>query len=134
MEADIDTFKPHVERRRFPRLNCHSAIQFRNVLKPQEQFNGTLSKDLSAGGLCMTTDVFFPKESRLVLLLSLPGILKSIRLICRVMWTQQQRFADGYECGAEFVEVAPEDRQEIVDYIRSAQRLSSYTETNSLTA
>lgn len=131
MGAKVGTSKPLVERRRYMRLNSHAPVQFRNVLKPQEQFDGTLSKDLSAGGLCMTTESFISPESRLVLLVSLPGTLKSIRLICQVAWTQQQRFADGYECGVEFIEINPEDRQEIDAFVQRAREVSSATYTQS---
>lgn len=73
----------------------------------------------------MTTETFLPKDSRLVLLLSLPGLLKPIRMICRVMWVQQQRFGDHYDCGVEFIEITPEDRQEIIRYVEGTSgRLS----------
>ena len=125
MEATLETSEPHIERRQFPRLASRAAVQFRSVLKSQEQFNGTLSKDLSSSGLCMTSDVFLPKDSRLILLVSLPGILRPVRLVCRVTWTQRQRFADGYECGVEFVEMTPEDRQEIIHYVQRSRPLPS---------
>ncbi len=79
----------------------------------------------------MTTENFISPESRLVLLVSLPGTLKSIRLICQVTWTQQQRFADGYECGVEFIEINPEDRQEIDSFVQRAREVSSATYTQS---
>ncbi len=109
--------KPLVERRRFPRLHCGSPIQFRNVLIPQNPFDRSLSKDLSAGGICMATTHFVPVEQRLVLVLALPGLPKPIRVVGRVVWTQQNRFAGTYDSGVEFLEMSSQDRETIAEYV-----------------
>lgn len=106
-----------VERRRLPRLKFSAPIQFRNILRPQESFIGSLSKDLSASGVRLTTFTFLPKDTRLVLLLSLPGFLKPTRIIARVVWMQRQRFTDAYDCGVQFLEIATEDRNRIADVV-----------------
>ena len=62
-------------------------------------------------------------------MLPLPGVLRPIRLISRVTRTQRQRFADGYECGLEFVEITPEDRREIVRYVNRISTSSELPET-----
>lgn len=108
---------PVVERRRFPRLKCTASIQFRSVLRPQDPFLGSLSKDLSASGVRMSLPEFCPAESRLVLLLSLPDLLRPIRAIGRVVWTQEQPFADSYDCGLQFLELSPEDRDALAGYV-----------------
>ena len=106
-----------VERRRLPRLKCSAPIQFRSVLKPQDPFAGSLSRDLSASGIRMTAPSFLPVEARLVLLLSLPHLLKPIRTIARVVWVQEQPFTETYDCGMQFLELAPEDRTAIAQYV-----------------
>ncbi len=116
MEADFQTYEPLVERRQFPRLSFHSPVQFRNVLKPQEPFSGSLSKDLSAGGLSITTDQFLPRDTRLVLLVSLPILLKPVRTIGRILWIKQ-RFGETYDCGVQFLEMNTEDRDAIAAYV-----------------
>lgn len=108
---------PVPDRRRFPRLICSASIQFRSVLKPQNPFVGSLSKDLSASGIRVTLAESLPVESRLVLLLSLPHLLKPIRTIARVVWTQEQRFTEAYDCGLQFLEMTPEDREAIAGYV-----------------
>lgn len=117
MEVNSPNAKPLLERRRLPRLKVTFPVQFRNVLKPGESFSGGLSENLSASGVRMKGFTFLPKETRLVLLLSLPGQLRPIRLIGRVAWIKRQRFVEGYECGVQFLEIQSQDRETIADTV-----------------
>ena len=105
--------RPLEERRRYPRLNLKDATRFRELLKPQNKFAGSLSRDVSAGGISFTSSLFLPKEARLVTLLTLPDSLKELRSICRVAWVRKQPYADQYHFGLQFVEILPEDREAI---------------------
>ena len=106
-----------VERRRLPRLQTVMPVQFRGISKLQDPFSGSLSKDLSAGGIRMTVSGFLPKETRLVLLLSLPACLKPVRTIVQVVWVQKKPLAEIYDCGVRFLEITPEDRELIADAV-----------------
>ena len=110
-----------VDRRRFPRLPVSSSVQFRNVLKPDDSFIGSLVKDLSVGGVGLAAYTFIPKETRLVLLLSLPGLLRPIRTVGRVAWMQQRRLAETYNVGVQFIEVIPDDRERIAEYVEQGE-------------
>ncbi len=110
MEVASQIAEQFIEKRGFPRLKLKVPLQFRNILKPQEPFAGSLSQDVSASGARISSSSFLPKEARLVLLLSLPGTLKPIRAIGRVVWMQQQRLSEGYDGGIQFVEITPEDQ------------------------
>lgn len=117
MEAETLQIQPLVERRRNGRLPYTEPIQYRDVFKPQELFAGSLSRDLSAGGLRISSGRFIPKDARLVILLSLPDSLRQIRAICRVVWQRDPSFGDGYEYGLQFVELTPEDRDCIAGFV-----------------
>ncbi len=118
MEAVIQqSLEPLIERRRLPRLGITLPVQFRNILKPQHPFSGSLSKDLSAGGARITVANFIAKQAKLVLLLSLPTLFKPIRAIAQVVWVQKKPLAESYDCGLQFLEVAPEDRGLIADAV-----------------
>ena len=117
MEALPQTEEPLVERRRLPRLKVSAPLQFRNVLKPSEPFAGSLTRDLSAGGVAMVTSFPLSKEMRVVALLSLPGLLKPIRTIGRVAWVETQKFGDGFDCGIQFFEMTPEDHDAVASYV-----------------
>lgn len=117
MEVTLPTQDPLAERRGLPRLRCASAVQFRALLKTHELFTGSLSKDVSAGGVRLTTTTFLPKDARLVLLLSLPGDLTPIRAISRVAWTEEKAYSAGYESGLQFTGILPEDRDAIAGFV-----------------
>lgn len=116
-ESKTSPVEPLSERRRLPRLKLTAPIQFRNVLKPQEPFAGALCTDLSADGVRMKATSFLPRDARLVMLISLPKLLKPVRMIVRVVWMQQQRFSGGCDCGFQFVEIIPKDRETIATYV-----------------
>ena len=118
MEAAVSASQPLVEQRRFPRLHVKTAVQFRNILKPSEPFSGSLCKNVSASGLCLMTDGFLPKESRWVLLVSLPWVSREpVRLIGRVVWSTQKPSGQPCECGIQFIQVAAEDKKMIADFV-----------------
>lgn len=117
MEAIPEIQKPLIERRGLPRLHVSAPLQFRSVLKPSEPFAGSLTRDLSAGGVAMTTSFPLSKEQRVVALLSLPGLLKPIRTIGRVAWVQTQKFSDSFDCGIQFFEMTAEDHDAIASYV-----------------
>ena len=117
MEVIPKTEQPLVERRGLPRLKVSAPLQFRNVLKPSEPFAGSLTRDLSAGGVAVTTSFPLSKEMRVVVLLSLPGLLKPIRTIGRVAWIETKKFNDGFDCGIQFFEMTTEDRDAVASYV-----------------
>ncbi len=109
---------PLDERRRYRRLRCKTEIRFRDLYKPQQKYASSLSKDVSVGGLRLDTIRFLPKDVRLVLLLSLPGVTaEPRRAIGRVVWVRRGSFSDSYECGLQFVEVTPADHELLADCV-----------------
>ena len=117
MDAELAITEPHAERRQLPRLNVSAPIQFRNVFKPHEQFTGTLSKNLSSGGLRIALPTFLPKDTRLVLIFSLPNSLKQIRAIGRVVWLEEHAFSDAYDSGIQFIEMEDQDNKMISEFV-----------------
>ena len=118
MEGHGRTSQPLIEQRLFPRLHLKTAIQRRNISKPSQPFSGSLFKNVSASGLCLTADGFLAKESRWVLLVSMPSVLREpIRLIGQVVWSKQQPLSDACECGIQFVGVTADDKGTIADFV-----------------
>lgn len=97
------------ERRRFPRLNYFESVRFRDVFNPHS-FCGSLARDLSVGGVRVTTEEFLPKDHRVVLLLQLPGVQETIRAISRVAWVRKEQASERFECGLEFIGISPRDQ------------------------
>jgi len=108
---------PGAERRAFPRLFRSTEVKFRNFLKPHKEFRGTLSKDISAGGLRVSAETFLAKDDRLVLLVELPGYPEPIRTIGQVAWQRHRSHSDVYEFGVEFLEITDHDQEAIATYV-----------------
>ena len=117
MLADPNLTEVPVERRRQPRLNFTGPVQFRDLLKAESLFYGSLGRDLSAGGLRVCSYTPMAKGNRLLLLLDLPGFRRVVRAITRVAWQSQLPSGPGYETGLQFIEIAPEDRDSIAGWV-----------------
>ena len=113
------------EQRRHPRLACRAPVQYRDLRQPQASYAGTLTDDVSVGGLRFHTAEWLPLQHRLLVQLALPGIPAPIRTVAQVIWTRKQPHSDRYDVGARFVEMITEDLGAVADYVeRGARRLS----------
>lgn len=116
MQTDPNLTEVPVERRRQPRLNFTEPVQFRDLLKAESLFYGSLGRDLSAGGLRIRGYTPMATGNRL-LLLGLPGFRRVVRAITRVAWQSRLPSGPGYETGLQFIEIAPEDRDSIAGWV-----------------
>lgn len=117
MQANSNLTEAPIERRRQPRLNFTEPIQFRNLLKPDSLFHGSLACDLSIGGLRIRNFTPMVKGDQLVLLMALPGSRPLIRVVARVAWQIQRPFSSGYETGLQFVGIDPDDWDSIAGFV-----------------
>ncbi len=117
MKADPISTQSLIERRQQWRSNFTEPVQYRNVFKPHEAYSGSLARDLSVGGLQISTAVPLAKNDRLVLRLSLPDFPREIRVIARVAWQRQRPFGSACEHGLQFIEITSEDRDSIAGFV-----------------
>ena len=101
---------------------CRAAMQFRDILEPRGPYEGGLAKDVSAGGLRFETAQFFSHQRRLIIQLLLPGLDAPIRSVMQVVWTCKHAHSDQYEIGAQFVEMASQDRNLVASYVERGVR------------
>ncbi|MBI4227679.1 MAG: PilZ domain-containing protein [Candidatus Omnitrophica bacterium] len=106
-----------VEQRRCPRLVCHTALQYRDILEPHAPYAGSLTHDLSAAGVKFQAAQWLPAQHRLLLQLHLPGVADPIRTIVQVVWTRKQSHSDQYEVGARFIQITAHDREAVAGYV-----------------
>jgi len=117
MLANPNTTEAPIERRRQPRLNFTQPVQFRDLLKAQSLFYGSLACDMSSTGLRIRNHTPMAKGDRLLLLLDLPGSRRVVRAIAHVAWQSRRPFSSGYETGLQFIEIAPDDRDSIAGFV-----------------
>lgn len=112
-----------MERRRFPRVRAELEMEFRPLADP-EGLAGSLSRDLSAGGVRLTTDRFLARDSRLVLLFTPPGAGRKVRAVARVSWVRERPYSEFCDCGLEFVEISAEERDSVAGVVERGAVLS----------
>jgi len=109
------------ERRNFERFRLAQPVQCHlNELEPEQ---GSLSCDISEGGIRLNITHFLPLNTEILLRIK----LNSARIVeCRgrVMWIQRIPFSERYQVGLEFIK--DEDfiytSHRIRDWIQSTQR------------
>lgn len=106
-----------VEQRRYPRLTCHTAVQYRDILQPRATYVGSRTQDLSVGGLRFHASEWLAANHRLLVQLHLPGTAEPIRTIAQVVWSRKQSHSDQYEIGARFIQMTAYDRDAVTGFV-----------------
>jgi c-di-GMP-binding flagellar brake protein YcgR len=104
------------ERRRFQRVDSNVPVRYRN-LRTATMPMGSLSKDISEGGIRFRTTEFISLACRLVVEIVIPTTQKPIKAISKVAWIRKSGSGEGYELGNQFLEISKEDRSLITDYV-----------------
>lgn len=105
-----------VEKRRFQRMNSNLPLRYRNI-KTGTVPMGSLTKDISEGGIRFKTNEFISLACRLVVEITLPTVQKPIKAISKVAWIRRLSSGEQYELGNQFLEISKEDRSFITDYV-----------------
>lgn len=109
----------HEERRRCMRIKTHVPLKFSKLSNsPGSEGEGSVTRNLSEGGICFRASEFVPLAQRLILALSIPQIKESIRTISRVAWIRKVETGDEYEIGIQFLEMNKRDKGVILDLIK----------------
>ena len=109
------------ERRQFVRLDTRLDIKY-TVLTAGSTLQA-ITKDISAGGICMFAEQELPAGTQLQVAMKLPGREQSVNFTAEVVWSeayemigksQRQR---SVEIGVRFVEVAPQDKEAVMQHV-----------------
>ena len=112
------------ERRRFPRAESILPVKYKNLRNLGLMPAGSLSKDISEGGVRFKTSEFISLACRLVVEISLPADPKPIKAISKVAWIRKVPAGDNYEIGNHFLEITKEDKARIMNFVNSALNTS----------
>jgi hypothetical protein len=102
------------EKRRFGRINAKFPIRYQ-IRKGGGFFASGLSDDLSLSGTKLNTDRFFPQGLNLNLELNI--LSKIINPVGKVIWSQPLPRSNRYQMGIEFIEINPQDKNYLCDYM-----------------
>ena len=105
-----------VERRRFQRIDSNLPLRYKNI-KTATVPMGSLTKDISEGGIRFKTNEFISLACRLVVEITLPTVQRPIKAISKEAWIRKLSSGEQYELGNQFLEISKEDRSLITDYV-----------------
>jgi c-di-GMP-binding flagellar brake protein YcgR len=112
--------QPFKERRKYVRLEASVEVHYTVIGQPGaiEAF----SKNISAGGLCITAKEEIVSETPLQIQIRIPDLKDPIRALARVVWQKKREAAvegseTGYDTGIEFTGISDFDRFNINRYV-----------------
>lgn len=113
----METQGDHVtEKRRFQRIDSNLPLRYKNI-KTATVPMGSLTKDISEGGIRFHTNEFISLACRLVVEITLPTAQRPIKAISKVAWIRKMSSGEQYELGNQFLEISKDDRSLITDYV-----------------
>lgn len=110
------------ERRQSPRVETSIPVRYRVLRDGAEAVGaGSVTCDLSTGGLRFVANEFLSTACRLTLEFDLPAVTQPITAVSKVAWIQK---ADGeddrqYQVGSQFMEITKRDQERLAKYLNS---------------
>ena len=120
----MENFISGEDKRRFKRVSTSLPLEYKDLRKSSELPKGSLLKNISEGGVSFSSKEFMSLACRLVLSITLPGNPKPIKAISKVAWIKRMPVGDQYELGNQFLEIAKEDKSNIVNFVNSLSSAS----------
>ena len=101
------------EKRRFPRVKLDTPLCYQ--VRSVNDFNNTVSQDISLGGMSMINNKFINRET--LLNLKIKVLSRVLSAIGRVAWIMPLAHASNFRIGIEFIEIDAWDKAYLCDYI-----------------
>ncbi len=109
------------ERRQFVRLDTRLEVHY--TLLPEGRAKRTVTKDISGAGICLFTEEPLPAGTRLQVAMKVPDQETPIHFTAEVVWSESYEMVGkterrrSVESGIKFVEVAPKDRESVMQHV-----------------
>jgi len=115
----VENTNARADLRRYKRIDTNLPMQYKNIRKAGEIPIGSLTRNLSEGGVCFKSSEFISLACRLVLEITIPTSPKPIKAISKVAWIRKLPAGDQYELGNQFLEMAKEDKANIMNFVNN---------------
>jgi len=107
------------ERRNFVRINANFVVSYYVYPGHVNRTDMTLTRNVSVGGICFTTDKHFPPGTILHITLRLPKVKNLVEILGEVMYVKQETNKKLlFDIGVKFVQCKDDDLH-IIDKIIS---------------
>jgi len=107
------------EKRKWQRVDIRIPLQYKE-LRSSKSPKGTLTKNISAGGVKFYSNNFISLACRMVVEVTLPSVSRPIRAISKVAWIKKLPTGDDYEVGNQFLDMSRDDKRVISDYVKES--------------
>jgi len=101
------------ENRRYARAGRSLQLRYRDFKNAGAVPLGSLTTDVSEGGVAFDSDKFLRLESRFVMEVSLPEVSGTVKAISKVAWIKRLAGANGYRVGINFVWMSRGDKERL---------------------
>jgi len=106
-----------MEQRKYQRVAVHLPVKYRKLTETWGAMkDGTVTCNLSKGGVNFKAKEFMPKAGRIVMEFDVPG-KKALKAISKVAWIQKSQHSNDYEVGNQFLEMSGEDKESLSSYV-----------------
>jgi c-di-GMP-binding flagellar brake protein YcgR len=114
------------EKRKFTRVKTHIPVKYRKLREGAGSVGfGSLSRDLSQGGVQFRAEEFISMACRLIVEVDIPMLTRPVKAISKVAWIRKTEAGDDYEIGNQFLEISKKDRELISEYVESLEMYNS---------
>lgn len=114
----MEETKMGTEKRQYPRAGAHIPVRYRKRDDVAgTPVSGSLTGDISAGGLRFRTKELISAACNLILELDLPTLAQPILATSKVAWINNNNTGKEYEVGNEFMEISKRDQELIAQYV-----------------
>lgn len=107
------------EKRRYPRVESSLPVQYRNLKNTISLPTGSLSTNISEGGVRFKSNEFISLACRLVLEITLPTASRPVKAISKVAWIRKLPSGEAYELGNQFIDMTKEDKEHVLVFINN---------------
>jgi hypothetical protein len=98
------------ERRQFVRINTNFVVSYYIYPGEINKTDMTLTRNVSLGGICFTTDKNFPMGTILHITLRLPKVIRLIEVLAEVVYVKQEKNKKLlFDIGIKFIKVENKD-------------------------
>lgn len=105
------------EKRKSPRFILGAPVEYRALKGSPETRRGSLSSDISVGGVRFITEEFLSLTARMVLDVALPLPERPFSAVSKIAWIRKLPAGDKYEVGSQFLEISKDDKNRLSSYL-----------------
>lgn len=113
----MENMNSNEDKRRYKRVESRLPVEYKDLRKGKVGPRGSLTRNISEGGICFQSGEFMSLACRLVVEITLPNVEKPVKAISKVAWVRRIPASDMYELGNQFLEIAKEDKLHLTDFV-----------------